>query len=109
MNSNTIILIVATLIVAGGAYWYFFTGTGNQPPLATALATDNPAQIQFQALVSELQPISFLTTIFSDARFMALVDLTTPIQSETIGRLDPFAPITGGSGANVSTTSVTHT
>lgn len=95
MKSNTTILIVATLVVAAGAYWYFFTGTGNQPPLSTTLATSNSAQMQFQTLLSQLQTISFNTSIFKDSRFMALVDLTTPIQPETLGRLDPFAPVSG--------------
>ncbi len=96
-NSSTILTILATLIAAAGAYWYFFTGTGNQPPL-TANASKNEAQAHFQALVSELQTISFDTGIFSDPRFNALADLTTPVAPETLGRLDPFAPIPGISG-----------
>ncbi|MBU6490653.1 hypothetical protein KGQ25_00600 [Patescibacteria group bacterium] len=93
-NSNTILTILATLVIAGGAYWYFFTGTGNQPPLTTS-ATTNESQMHFQTLVNELQPISFDTSIFSDARFNALVDLTTQVSPEPSGRLDPFAPISG--------------
>jgi hypothetical protein len=34
MKSNTILIGIATIIIAAGAYWYFFTGTGNQPPLS---------------------------------------------------------------------------
>jgi hypothetical protein len=97
-DSNTTLLIIATLIVAAGAYWYFFTGTGNQPPLTTTSAAENQAKTRFQTLVSELKPISFNTEIFSDARFMALVDLATPIAPESAGRLDPFALIVGVSG-----------
>jgi len=97
MKSNTTLLIIVTLLVAAGAYWYFFTGTGNQPPLSQS-APANQAQTRFQALVSELQPISFNASIFSDARFNALVDLSTPISLETPGRLDPFASVPGISG-----------
>lgn len=97
MKSNTTILIITTLIVAGGAYWYFFTGTGNEAPL-TVLPTDNQAETRFQTLVSELQPVSFNTDIFSEPSFMALVDLTTPIAPETVGRLDPFALVPGING-----------
>ncbi|TSA44300.1 hypothetical protein D4R49_00340 [bacterium] len=97
MKSNTILIIVASLIVAAGAYWYFFTGTGNAPPLTTG-AADNQAQSRFQTLVSQLQPISFNTGIFSEPRFMVLVDLATPIAPETAGRLDPFASVSGVSG-----------
>jgi len=93
MKSNTVILIVVSLLVAAGAYWYFFTGTGNLPPLTVTSAQVSQAQTQFQMLVSQLQPISFNTDIFSDARFNALVDLTTPVSPETSGRLDPFAPL----------------
>lgn len=97
MNSNTIFLIIATLIVAAGAYWYFFTGTGNQPPL-TVSATSNEAQMQFQTLVGELRSISFPTAVFDNPQFMALVDLTTPIQPEASGRPDPFAPVSVAAG-----------
>jgi hypothetical protein len=94
MKANTTILIIATLVVAGGAYWYFFTGTGNEPSL-TPETTQNQTQLQFQLLANQLQPISFNTGIFSDPRFMALADLTTPITPETVGRPDPFAPVPG--------------
>jgi hypothetical protein len=97
IDLKTILLIIATFLVALGAYWYFFTGTGNQPPLTTGVQ-GNEAQTQFQILVSELQPISFDTSIFSDPRFMMLIDLATPIAPETAGRLDPFAPIAGTGG-----------
>ncbi len=95
-DSNTVLLIVTTLIIAAGAYWYFFTGTGNEPSLTTAIA-GNQAQTQFQTLVSILQPISFDTSIFSDPRFMALIDIATPIALEPAGRPDPFATL-GASG-----------
>ncbi len=98
MKSNTIIFIVIALAIVAGAYWYFFTGTGNQPPLTATTSFENVSQAQFQTLVTELQPISFDTSIFSDARFMGLVDLATPIAPEAIGRLDPFAPVPGVSG-----------
>lgn len=98
MKTNTILIIVGTLIVAALAYWYFFTGTGNQPPLSTDVPT-NQAQMQFETLVGELQPVSFNTGIFSDTRFNALVDITTPVAPESIGRLDPLAPISASASA----------
>jgi len=95
MKSNTIILIVATLIVAAGAYWYFFTGTGNALPLTVSSSSGNVSQAQFQTLVDELRPVNFDTTIFSDPRFTSLIDITTPVTPEPSGRSDPFAPIPG--------------
>lgn len=93
-NSNTLFIILTACIVAGGAYWYFFTDTGNEPPLSTDV-TQNEAQVQFQTLTSELQLISFDTSIFSDQRFFALTDLKTDITDEPPGRSDPFAPVAG--------------
>ena len=90
LTSNATLAVIAVLVVAAGAYWYFFTGTGEQPPLSNAAPT-NQAQIQFETLISELQPISFSTGIFSDPRFNVLVDLATPVSSEPAGRPDPFA------------------
>lgn len=94
MKSNPVSLIIVTLVVAAGVYWYMATGSGEQPAL-TASSPLNAAQTQFQVLVSELQPISFNSAIFSDPNFMSLVDITTPVTPETPGRLDPFAPISG--------------
>lgn len=94
MKPNIILIVVASLIVAAGAYWYFFTDTGNEPPLS-ASDTTNQAQMQFESLVGQL-PISFDTSIFSNPRFMALVNITTDISPEVTGRIDPFAPVAGG-------------
>ncbi len=94
MKSNIIILVVATLVIAAWAFWYYSTRTGNEPSLSVS-AEGNQAQTRFQTLVRELQAVSFDTSIFSDPRFMALIDLTTPIVSEVAGRVDPFAPVPG--------------
>lgn len=93
MKTNTIILIVVTLAVAALAYWYFFTGTGNEPPLTT-VPNASDAEVTFQGMTNRL-PTDFSTAIFSDPRFAALVDITQPIQIEPLGRLDPLAPIPG--------------
>ncbi len=93
MKPNTTLISIITLLVAAAAYWFFFTGTGNQPPLSVDVDTSaSQAQTQFAVPVGELQSISFKTGIFSDARFNALTDITTPIAPESFRRTDPFAP-----------------
>ena len=92
-NSSIIPLIIAVIIFAAGLYWYFSTSTGNQLAL-TATTPNGESQSQFQSLFGKLTTISFNTSIFSDSRFNALVDLTTPVATEPTGRLDPFASIT---------------
>jgi len=98
MKSNIISIVVVTLIIIGGAYWYFSSQSSNDVSLTSSNPSESPAQSQFDLLVNQLQPISFNTSIFSDPRFAALIDLTTPITPETPGRADPFAPIGAGNG-----------
>lgn len=93
MKPNVITIIVVTLIIIGGGYWYFTSQSSNDAPLSGSVPTDSPVQSQFDLLVNQLQPITFNTAIFSDPRFTALIDLTTPITPETPGRADPFAPL----------------
>jgi hypothetical protein len=94
LSGNTIFLIIASLVVAGGLYWYFFTGSPSADlPLSTALPAQSAAQTRFDTLTSELGPITFNLAILSDPRFTALVDLATPVGEEPIGVKDPFAPI----------------
>lgn len=93
INANTSTIVLVSLLIAAGAYWYFFTGTGDEPSLTSSVVTLNEAQTEFQLLVSMLQPISFETGLFSDPRFLALSDLSTPITPESAGRVDPFAAI----------------
>jgi hypothetical protein len=93
LDSRTITLIIAALVLAALAYWFFFSGSGNQQPLTAG--TQNAAQAQFETLVGELSPVSFDTALFSDVRFQSLVDISTPVAPEPIGRTDPFAAVPG--------------
>lgn len=89
-------MIVGAIALLGAAgYWYLSSSSGTQQPIVSVGDTGSAAQSHFQALVSELNPISFDTSIFSDPRFGVLVNLETPISPEPKGRLDPFAAIAG--------------
>ena len=110
MKFNALIIGVLVILIGAGAYWYFFMGTGNQPALsADTSASPDQTQTQFQTLASELGSISFDTSIFSDARFNALADLTTPISPESTGRLDPFAQVSNSGIRPVSTSTASST
>jgi hypothetical protein len=98
MKSNSIIFIVSIIILAAAGYWYFTSSSGNDLPLTASAPVGTEGQSQVQAFISQLQSLSFNTAIFSDPKFTALQDLTTPIAPEASGRLDPFAPIPGVTG-----------
>ena len=104
MKSNTLTIVMTTLILLGGGYWYVTNKSGNQLPLTATLPSENAAETQFQILVGQLSPIVFATDIFSDPRFMSLVSLTTPVTPEPGGRLDPFAPLSAGAASSGTVT-----
>ncbi|MBU6321356.1 MAG: hypothetical protein KGI78_02595 [Patescibacteria group bacterium] len=93
-SSNTLFLIIASLVVAGGVYWYFFTGSPSAP-LTAGAGGESATQAKFDTLTQELSPISFNLSVLSDPRFTALIDIATPVAPEPVGRTDPFAPIPG--------------
>lgn len=99
MKRNTLILTTAIALLATLGYWYLINADEVEPTLSASTPT-NQAQMQFEKLISDLRPISFDTDIFSDPRFNALVDLTTPIAPETFGRLDPLAPLPGDASSD---------
>jgi hypothetical protein len=94
-TTNTLLLAAATLVVAGGLYWYFFTGADAPVGARVAGSPSTEAQAKFETLIGQLGPITFDLAILSDPRFLSLVDLSTPIEEEPIGRKDPFAPLSG--------------
>jgi hypothetical protein len=83
-------LVGIAVLVAGIAYWYFFTGGPSATPSITSTLTPTQTQTQLQSLMSAL-PASFETSIFDDKRFGALIDISTQVTPESAGRPDPFA------------------
>ena len=110
MKVNPIIALVVVVALAGGAFWYYSSNGTSQTPLSVSGATtQSGAQTRFETLLGKLKPISFDTSIFSNPNFQILVDISTPVQPETTGRPDPFAPFTSAGAVipNKPTTSGT--
>ena len=99
-NNSSAIIGLVVVVVLGLGYVLFFSGS-SAPPLSSTTIAGNAAEQKFASLVTELAPITFDTKIFSDPRFAALVDMTTPVTPEPTGRTDPFAPL-GGAAASAS-------
>ena len=96
MSSQTkiIIVVLGIAILGGAAYLLFFnTSSDTSAVSVTGGASTSQAETNFLNLSSQIEPVTFDTTILSDPRFMALVDIHTAILPETAGRKDPFAPL----------------
>lgn len=105
--------IVLILIIA--AVWYGFTQSSARPVLSSShsanASTGNPqADAANQNLVSTLltlQAVQLDGTIFNDQAFLSLKDFTTQVVGESIGRPDPFAPLSHGAIIATSTGKIT--
>ena len=101
-SSRTIsFLAVAFIVLSGIAYLLFSKHPSAPAPSASAVvpsdgsAPKSSAELTFLNLASQLDTISFDTTVLSDPRFLALVDIRTAILPEATGRIDPFATLPG--------------
>lgn len=92
-KNRSLIITLAVIILIAAVYLTFFSG-GSVADVSTSSAS-SPSELFFANLEGELNPIAFDTTILSDPRFAALIDIRTAILPETSGRPDPFAPIPG--------------
>lgn len=91
VDKNLIIAAVvgAVLIIAAGYLLLF------KPPadVVSEETPTSPEEIAFVNLASQLDPLTFDTSIFSDTRFTSLIDIHTAVVPEPSGRRDPFAPL----------------
>lgn len=95
-NSNNIVTYaisgIVILVLVGLGYFYLTsTSPTNQPLTRTSVL--NPMTIKSRSVFYNLSSLTFNTSIFSDARFNALKDMTVPVNPEQTGRKNPFAPI----------------
>ncbi|MFZ1987810.1 MAG: hypothetical protein WAV21_02130 [Minisyncoccia bacterium] len=93
-NRSVVIGLGAIVIIAVG-YLLFSGSAAPAADLTMSNEAASPAELFFVNKASELGTIEFDTTVLSDPRFLALIDMKTVILPETAGRPDPFAPIPG--------------
>lgn len=104
---HKILLVVVALVIAGGV-WYGMSSTPAAPDLTPTTGSAEIAPVD-QGIVQTLltlRAVKLDGTIFSDATFRKLQDFSTDIQPETVGRTNPFAPISAQSQSPASSTQV---
>lgn len=91
---HKLVLIIATVVFVGGA-WYSLSQSGSAAPLL-ATETVTVGGTESQGLVGTLLALRAVTlsgTIFSEPAFVSLQDFGTTIVPEPVGRDNPFAPV----------------
>ncbi|MEK7066231.1 MAG: hypothetical protein AAB965_01495 [Patescibacteria group bacterium] len=104
-NNKIILLVLLAIIVAFFGYSYMFKKDSSSG--SSDLSVDSNAETSEQAIIgkdlmvaiSKLQSLTLDDTFFQDPTFVSLNDFSVPIADQDVGRVNPFSPITGSSGA----------
>ena len=104
-----IILIIAVLLIALLGYSLL-----SEPKETETLLVSTNQVTQSQVVgneiisaLNQIQTLNLSSDIFSDPVFRSLIDRSTPIPDEPVGKSNPFSPI--GSDAQVQNTRATST
>lgn len=92
-RTNVILLILGVLIILAAGY--MLTREDPAPGVTAGEGPASQAELVFLNLTAQIEPVAFDTSILSDERFMALMDIRTAILPEPPGKLDPFGPLGG--------------
>ena len=94
LTDTQIKLGVAAIIVFIGVGWYLFSSSQKPEPTISETEPAKPAEALFLELRNNLR-ITYDTTVFSNARFLALKNFTVPVVPDALGHTDPFKPGAG--------------
>ena len=100
-NKKNILFGVAILGVCFFAYQYWVVAEVSEPQLVSVGGTDGVGGETLK-LLSKLRTLVLDEDIFVDKVFQSLEDFSMEIQSQPIGRNNPFAPV-GTDGEYIST------
>lgn len=99
-------LIVSLIILGVLGYVVFTTIFSSEPPIVAEGVPVETVGQDILVLADKLNNIKIEKNIFSSPLFTNLIDNTTPIADEPVGRINPFAKIgdEGGSSQVRTTT-----
>ncbi len=105
LTRHKLIVIVAALLIAGGV-WYGLSATPSGPALITStpIGSGNVADQGIVAVLLTMRAVKLDGTILNDPSFMSLQDFSTQIVPESVGRENPFAPLSSQASISASST-----
>lgn len=101
-SQHKILVVIAGVAIAGGV-WYGLSPSS--APAASPLTSEEvgPGQEVVETL-RRLDAVKLDGTLFTEPAFSALKDFSTQIIPESVGRPNPFAPLSTNAQATASTT-----
>ncbi|MDE2041121.1 MAG: hypothetical protein KGI59_01905 [Patescibacteria group bacterium] len=88
-------LIILAVVAIGAVAYFYYQGTAAPASATLDQSPANDVSAQVIALLQQIQSLHIDTTLFSDPAYATLRDYSVPIQSENVGRVNPFAPVPG--------------
>lgn len=94
-SKKTIIVVVIAIIVLALVYFYFSSATpvADISTLETQSANADGARVL--NLLNQIQSLHIDTKIFESPAYLSLVDYSVEIPEISVGRPNPFAPLSG--------------
>lgn len=108
-NKNLIITFVIIIALCAAGYMYITRDTAPSSDLLVDIPTDTATEGSFLSALNQLQVIRLDTTIFDNAVFESLTDISTRLSEQPSGRPNPFAPIDSSAITQTSVQTQTST
>lgn len=94
--TKNIVTILGLLTVAFAGYYFYAQKESLEPAVDEFDMQEMLASTEvFIARSQELGQMDFNLAVFEDSRFNSLRSFTDPIESQPVGRTNPFAPANG--------------
>ncbi len=89
-TSNITFIVIIVIIIISGGYLYINSRNTILSPITTINLKTSSVNIK---KIARIGSIRLDANIFSDPRFNALIDTTIKVNSEAMGRTNPFAQL----------------
>jgi len=108
LKNKTNLAILLVIVIIFVVYYMNFGGASDQSLTSkTTSSAANQIGQQFVSSLFQLKGLSLDGKIFTDADFLSLKDLSTPIPPQPVKRNNPFAQIGFDTGSSLPVTATT--
>ncbi len=101
ITKNKVLVAGLGVVVLALFYYFFFLSSApTSAPLSTTAGSESPVTRTLLVTLSNLHTIKLNGAIFADPVFVSLTDFGVVIPTQSVGRRNPFAPLSSPSGAS---------